>query len=167
MGFKFIREKKLITQFLDEVSQDTGKYCFGIRDTIAGLELGAVEKLICWEALEMKRLHIRNAHTDKEEIKYVTPDEEKNPALFHDPDSGVELDVFNNMPLAEWIVNKSEAMGTKLEFITDRSQEGSQFCKGFGGIGGLLRYVVDFASMDEYLDEELFNDDDYDYDDFL
>ena len=26
--------------------------------------------------------------------------------------------------------------GTKLEFITNKSQEGAQFVKGFGGIGG-------------------------------
>ena len=32
--------------------------------------------------------------------------------------------------------------GAHLEIITDKSQEGSQFCSGFGGIGGLLRYVV-------------------------
>jgi len=146
---KIIQEKKVISKFLDEVAQDTGKYCFGIRDTIAGLEMGAVERLICWEALEMKRLHIRNAHTDREEIKYVTPEEEKNPALFRDPDSGVELDVIDNMPFAEWIVNNYKTMGTKLEFVTDRSQEGNQFCKGFGGIGGLLRYRVDFEVFDE------------------
>ena len=28
--------------------------------------------------------------------------------------------------------------GATLEIITDRSQEGAQFCKGFGGIGGML-----------------------------
>lgn len=27
--------------------------------------------------------------------------------------------------------------GATLEIITDKSQEGAQFCKGFGGIGGL------------------------------
>lgn len=29
-------------------------------------------------------------------------------------------------------------LGAALEIITDRSQEGSQFVKGFGGIGGKL-----------------------------
>ncbi len=29
-------------------------------------------------------------------------------------------------------------LGATLEIITDRSQEGSQFVKGFGGIGGKL-----------------------------
>lgn len=35
-----------------------------------------------------------------------------------------------------------------MEFVTDRSQEGSQFCKGFGGIGGLLRYAVPLAELE-------------------
>ena len=37
-----------------------------------------------------------------------------------------------------------------------RSQEGSQFCRGFGGVGGLLRYAVDptqFEPEDDGLDE--------------
>ena len=32
-------------------------------------------------------------------------------------------------------------------------QEGSQFCRGFGGIGGLLRYSVDLSQF-EAADEE-------------
>lgn len=38
--------------------------------------------------------------------------------------------------------------GATLEIITDKSQEGSQFVKGFGGIGGILRYRVDFQSLE-------------------
>ena len=30
-----------------------------------------------------------------------------------------------------------------------RSQEGSQFEKGFGGLGGILRYKVDFCDEEE------------------
>ena len=37
-------------------------------------------------------------------------------------------------------------IGAALEIVTDRSQEGSQFCRGFGGIGGknhsLFLYIV-------------------------
>merc|ERR1712176_1339729 len=43
---KFVQEKKLITKFLDEVAQDTGKFCFGIKDTMQGLDMGAPETLI-------------------------------------------------------------------------------------------------------------------------
>lgn len=41
--------------------------------------------------------------------------------------------------------------------MSNKSQEGSQFVKGFGGIGGLLRYKVDFQTLsfdsDEYFSE--------------
>jgi len=42
------------------------------------------------------------------------------------------------MPLLEWLAQNYKKKGAILEFVTDRSQEGSQFCKGFGGIGGVL-----------------------------
>merc|ERR1711865_1365264 len=36
---KFVQEKKLIASFFDEISQDTGKFCFGVSDTLKALEL--------------------------------------------------------------------------------------------------------------------------------
>jgi len=149
---KFIQEKKLITLFLDEVAQDVGgaaKYCFGIKDTMAGLEMGAVQTLICWESLDLKRLQIKNPHTEVAEILYLTPEEEKNEKLYRCPTTGVELDVVENESFVDWIVQNYKTFGAKLEFITDRSQAGNQFCKGFGGIGGLMRYAVEFEQYDE------------------
>ena len=58
---KFLQEKKLIQKYFDEISQDTGKYCFGIDDTLKALELGAVETLIVWENLDITRYVLRNA----------------------------------------------------------------------------------------------------------
>lgn len=37
---KFIQEKKLIGCCSDEISQDTGKYCFGVKDTLKALKMG-------------------------------------------------------------------------------------------------------------------------------
>lgn len=37
--------------------------------------------------------------------------------------------------------------GIFIEFITDKSSEGNQFCKGFGGIGGFLRYKIDIDEI--------------------
>jgi len=47
-----------------------------------------------------------------------------------------------------------------LQFVTDRSQEGMQFVRGFGGIGGLLRYKLEFSVLDQ---EEQREEDDYDF----
>jgi len=146
---KFLQEKKLIGKFLDEVAQDTGKFCFGIKDTMTALEMGAIETLIVWEQLDMVRLHIRNPHTDYEQTLYLTTTESKNEKLYRDAETGVELTCESNTPFVEWIVESYKTFGTKLEFITDRSQEGNQFCKGFGGIGGLMRYRVEFENFDE------------------
>ena len=43
------------------------------------------------------------------------------------------------MSLLEWFANNYMNFGVTLEIITDKSQEGSQFVKGFGGIGGELQ----------------------------
>ena len=64
--------------------------------------------------------------------------------------------------LLEWFAEKYKEFGANLEFVTNRSQEGAQFVKGFGGIGGMLRYKVDFTnltSVDEE-DDEFFDSDD-------
>jgi len=59
-------------------------------------------------------------------------------------ENGIEVEVIEKISLLEWFANNYKKFGAVLEFITNKSQEGSQFCKGFGGIGGILRYRVDF-----------------------
>lgn len=44
--------------------------------------------------------------------------------------------------------------GTQLQFVSDKSQEGTQFVKGFGGIGAILRYQVDFGAQEFISDDE-------------
>jgi peptide chain release factor subunit 1 len=78
----------------------------------------------------------------------LSPDQEKNDTHFHDSTTGVLLEVIDRVTLVEWLANNYKTFGANLEFVTDRSQEGSQFCKGFGGIGGLLRWKVDFMEME-------------------
>jgi len=160
---KFIKEKKLITKFLDEVSQDTGKYCFGMKETMSGLDMGAVETLIVWEEFGYQRIEITNPHTGYRDVLFITPEEAKNPKLYRDAESGVELDVVSNMPFLEWIVENFKTFGTKLEFVSDRSQEGNQFAKGFGGIGGILRYKVEFELLEEPDDGAKLPDSDDDF----
>jgi len=151
---KFIQEKKLIGKYFDEISQDTGKFCFGVDDTLKGLEMGAIETLIVWENLDTMRYVLKNHSTDEEKILYLRPDQEKDKTHFVDKDTGVEMEMTETCPLLEWFANNYKKFGATLEIVTDRSQEGSQFVKGFGGIGGMLRYRVDFQSMEYHSDDE-------------
>ena len=84
---KFIQEKKLIGRYFDEISQDTGKYCFGVEDTLKALELGSVETLICWENLDIQRYVLKNTNapaTVPPTILHLTPEQEKDKSHFTD-----------------------------------------------------------------------------------
>lgn len=145
---KFIHEKKLIGKYFEEISQDSGKYCFGVEDTMKALEMGAVETLIVWENLDINRVVLKNPSTSEEKVLILRPNQMHDKSHYTDSATGVELETVDQMPLLEWIANKYKTFGATLEIITDRSPEGSQFVKGFGGIGGLLRYRVDFQVLE-------------------
>ena len=68
---KFIQEKKLIGKYFDEISQDTGKYCFGVDDTLKALEMGAVETLICWENLDIQVILFLNTLSRLHSIPFL------------------------------------------------------------------------------------------------
>jgi peptide chain release factor subunit 1 len=149
---KLMKEKKLLQKYMDEISQDTGRFCFMVEDTLKGLELGAVEDLIIWDNLEVNRYVLRNTQTAEETIKHLNKQQEAEDIHFRDPETGVELETVEKEPLVEWFANNYKSFGCNLEFVTDRSSEGTQFVKGFGGIGGILRWKVDFAEMANYED---------------
>ncbi|CAL5229047.1 g12296 [Coccomyxa viridis] len=151
---KFVMEKRLISKFFDEISQDTGKFVFGVGDTLQCLEMGAVETLIVWENLEVSRITFRNSVTSEEVTKELSKEQESNEVHYKDKETGAELEVIEKLPLLEWLANNYKKFGCQLEFVTNKSQEGSQFCRGFGGIGGLLRYSVNLAEFEAPDEEE-------------
>jgi peptide chain release factor subunit 1 len=155
---KFIQEKKLIQQYFDEISQDTGKFCFGIEDTLKALELGAVETLIVWESLDLTRYVLRDSE-GAEHVIHPNKEQEKDRTIFLDPAvPNTEMEIVDTKPLLEWFTERYKDFGATLEFVTNRSQEGAQFVKGFGGIGGLLRYKVNFEQLNYDSEDEFFSD---------
>ena len=155
---KFIQEKKLIQKYFDEISLDTGRYCFGVDDTLRCLEMGAVETLIVWENLEINRIELKNPATGTSKVLHLNKDQEKERSFFIE--DGVELEVVDKMLLLEWFAEKYKDFGAALEFVTDRSDKGAQFVKGFGGCGGLLRFKVELQHFQDQ-EEEFLSDDDY------
>jgi len=157
---KFIQEKRLIGKYFEEISQDTGKYVFGIEDTLKALEMGAVETLIVWENLEVNRYVLKNAVSGELVIKHLNREQESDQSTFREAETQAELEVQEKLSLLEWFANVYKGFGCTLEFVTNKSQEGSQFCRGFGGIGGILRYQLDMRTFDELSDDDgVYNDD--------
>ena len=151
---KFIKEKKLISKYFDEISQDSGKYCFGVNDTLSCLEMGAIETLIVWEDLAVERCVLLNSQTQEEHIHFFTQEQQADDKNMKDPETGVDLELTDKIPMMEWLANEYKNFGCSLEFITDRSEEGSQFVRGFGGIGGILRYQVNLADFEVASDHD-------------
>lgn len=154
---KFIQEKKLINQYFDEISTDSGKVCYGVEDTLKALELGAVQTLIVYENLEVTRWALKSSE-GTEVILHTTKLQESDRSLFMDKDTGQEMEVIDSMSFLEWLAEKYRDFGATLEFVSDRSSEGNQFVKGFGGIGAILRYKVNFEQLIDVDDEDEFYD---------
>ena len=55
---EIIEERKIISQFFNEIARNTCKFCYGIENIMDCLEDGNIEKLIIYEELELKRLKI-------------------------------------------------------------------------------------------------------------
>jgi peptide chain release factor subunit 1 len=161
-SIKFIQETQLIKKYFEEISRNTEKFCYGVQDTLHALEMGAVETLICWEHLTIQRFVMKNKSNETEKILHLTPEEEADATSFIDKETGVKLEVEETTSLIDWLVEHYTEYGTNLEIITDSSQEGAQFVNGFGGIGGMLRYKVDFQCFQR--DDG--NNDEFDLDEY-
>jgi len=108
-----MKEKRLLQKYFDEISQDTGKYCFMVEDTLRALDLGAIETLIIWENLDVQRYELRNTSTQEIEIKHLNAEQEKNDTFFKDSSTGVELEVVTKESLVEVSLRVGE--GNELE----------------------------------------------------
>ena len=154
---KFVQEKKLIGTYFDNISQDTGKVCYGIDDTLKALEGSAVETLIVFEDLDVTRWQLK-ASDGAEIVIHTTKQQESNREPFLDKNTGQEMEIIDQGSLLEWLAENYKNWGATLEFVSDRSSEGNQFVKGFGGIGAILRYTLNFEQLAEYSDEDEFYD---------
>lgn len=163
---KFVQEKKMLQKFYDEIAMDTQMVVFGVDDTLKAMEMSALERMILFEDIEVSRYEFTNpAKNNETRIKYMSEAQEKDPKNFKDPETGVDLEIKCTEPLSDWLLLHYGNYGLTIELITDQSSEGFQFCKGFGGIGGFLRYKIE---LDDIMADAAGQYDDFDADeDFI
>ena len=126
-------------------------------DTLKALEAGAAETLIVYEDLDVTRW-VFKASTGSEVILHTLKAQEADREMFMDKETGQEMELVEQGSLLEWLAEKYKDFGAALEFVSDRSSEGNQFVKGFGGIGAMLRYNLNFEQLAEFDDEDEFYD---------
>lgn len=147
---KIIHEKKLVQKFFDEIATDSQQFCFGLADTMKCVLMGAIKTLIVYEDLEASRFEVTPPGKEGEdpEVHFLTPKQAEGVNL-HKTEGQTASNAVEEMQLVDWLAQNYQKFGCTLELITNRSQEGTQFCRGFGGIGGLLQYKVDLMSLQD------------------
>jgi len=158
----------MISKFFEEISLDTGMIVFGVADTMKALEASAIKVVFVYEEINIVRYEIKNPLNGMVKTWYLNPKQEEDPKYFKDQESGIDLEVIASEPLGDWLCVNYQHFGAKVELISDKTQEGFQFVKGFGGIGGNLRYHLDVDAVKDYNDEDNIGGDDFDADeDFI
>ena len=156
---KFIHEKKILEKFYEEIAKDSGKYVFGIKDTMEAIENGVVDILIIWENIDFIRLTLKD---NKSQIRVETVSSRKVIGQKYKPDdSDVEYEIVENISLSEWLLDNYKKYVSQLEIVTDKTSEGNQFVKGFGGIGGILRYKLEQQNFEDSEENYSFDEDDF------
>ena len=132
---------------------------FGVADTMKAIEMGALDTMMLFEAIEIMRYEVKNPVTQEVRVHYLNDQQAEDPKYFKDKETGVDLQVTSVEQLGDWLVMNYKQFGINIEFITDKSSDGFQFVKGFGGIGGFLRYKLELDDLIGANDELSGNDD--------
>jgi len=133
---RLVQEKKLISRLFNALGEANDTAAVGVEETMCCLEAGAVELLLIWEGLE-----VREAEAD---MDAASDDVHKDGNGNDNCDKGDNGGECERRPLLlDRLVQEHSKYGCTLEIVSDKTQEGSQFCKGLGGIGAVLRYAID------------------------
>lgn len=128
---KLAQQEEVLETFFNLINRDEKRYCFGKRDVMIAMELGIVEKLLLAEECK--------------EVLDVIPEEVKEHRDIKDAD---------DVGLIEYMLAFCEIKNVSPMLISSSTTLGSQFLKGFGGMGGILRYAYDFTEYDQDEGEE-------------
>jgi len=147
-------EQKIMENYFGLIAQD-GAYCYSSSTTITALEQGLVETLIVWDELPDFRFELVSL-SDPNIKKVVFKPTEKNDF------PGYE--VINSSHLLDWILENHKNFGSTIELVSSACSIANQFIKGFGGIGGILRFKSNPQELEEEKEGELSSSEESEYD---
>lgn len=148
-GVAYAEEKRSLNRLFELVAKDSGLVSYGTKQTLAALELGAVDTVLAWEDLPMDCVPSGTAS--------VRPVPRGGRASDDDVIAGDQVQT--EMPsgdaacgrtaLVDWLAEVGcPSAGARLRLLACRSPEGVQFSAGFGGLAALLRYPVHWEDLE-------------------
>ncbi len=132
-----VKEKEIIDKFFSEL-QKGGDVTYGFKDTLKALEMGAVDTLLISEGFDWVHVKLRCSKCNITEEKDLPKDKAE---VQYCKKCNQIMSVESIEELIDFLSEKAKSLGTKIEFISAETSEGTQF-KELGGIGAFLRYKL-------------------------
>ncbi len=137
-GLELMREKSLVQKLMDEIRKSDGGLATYGPQVEKALEMGAIDLLLVSEGLS------------KSVVTMTCPDCDFSKNVFADnspgndscPECGSSLKDGGENDLVDYLFDQAEKVGTKIEMISQESEEGQLFLKTFGGLAGILRFKL-------------------------
>lgn len=146
---KYIREKKVMQNFMKVISNDSGLGTYGFNEVLKSLNFGAVDTLILSEKLDSFKVNIKCSNCEYSEIKTVQKNNLNNiqnevqekscPKCTSNSFGIVEI-----KSIIDELGDIAETTGTDVEIISGETEEGEMLYSTFGGIVAILRYKLNY-----------------------
>jgi len=141
-GEEISSEKNEMSRFFAELRKENGAAAYGESSVRANLEAGSVDTLLLSEKLRESRLTITCGNCDYQEIKTVvaTPGKRFADELGRCPKCQSPLILEKEEDIIDELTSLADISNTRVEIISDDSEEGGMLMSAFGGIAAVLRY---------------------------
>jgi peptide chain release factor subunit 1 len=142
-GMEVVKEKAIMTRFLQELVKEQGNAAYGEDSVRQNLEHGSVDTLLLSSKLRKERLRIKCPACGYREEKTVQIEAGKTAA---DVDPGKcpkctsPLVLEEETDIIEELTVLADKSGAKVQIISDDFEEGAILSTAFGGIAAILRY---------------------------
>lgn len=142
---RYVEEKRIIQDFLQELGHDTGLATYGENEVRKYLKDGIVQTLLLSEDLDLVRVTVKCSSCDyaKEETmkRHQVPELEQSISGSACPKCGVpSISVAEVKELIDELAELAEETGADVEILSGETEEGQMLKNSFGGIAAILRY---------------------------
>jgi len=135
---ELVKEKGLIERLMNEIRKPDGGLAVYGPQVEKAMEMGAVDILLLSEKLDDSVSTLTCPKCGQ--IKTAILGESRGESTC--PDCSSTLQEKEEGDLTDHLFDMAEKVGTKIEMISEDSEEGKVFYKTFGGIAGILRFKI-------------------------
>lgn len=129
------KEKKIVERLLVEIKKGTGLAAYGDKEVTKALEDGKVNTLIISKGLRKLRFKY-SCENDGNELTETSQEEKEHNC----PVCGNPMFLMEKVDMIEKYIELGQKSDSRIELVSDESDEGKLFLNAFGGIGAILRY---------------------------